>query len=221
MNFETENISPDEIERRSMEIIESEIGDTSHLSESEKIVVKRVIHTTADFEYLHNLKFSENAVEIIKNTFKNQAVIVTDTQMALSGINKQALKKLGCEIYCFMSDKDVAEQSKLKGTTRAAVSMEKAAELLKNKSIIFVIGNAPTALIKICELIEKEQLNPAAIIGTPVGFVNVIQSKRLVMQTDVPYIIADGRKGGSNVAAAVCNAILYQLYDRKSDNLII
>lgn len=221
MNFETENISPDEIERRSMEIIESEIGDTSHLSESEKIVVKRVIHTTADFEYLHNLKFSENAVEIIKNTFKNQAVIVTDTQMALSGINKQALKKLGCEIYCFMSDKDVAEQSKLKGTTRAAVSIEKAAELLKNKSIIFVIGNAPTALIKICELIEKEQLNPAAIIGTPVGFVNVIQSKRLVMQTDVPYIIADGRKGGSNVAAAVCNAILYQLYDRKSDNLII
>ena len=214
MNFETENISPDEIERRSMEIIESEIGDTSHLSESEKIVVKRVIHTTADFEYLHNLKFSENAVEIIKNTFKNQAVIVTDTQMALSGINKQALKKLGCEIYCFMSDKDVAEQSKLKGTTRAAVSIEKAAELLKNKSIIFVIGNAPTALIKICELIEKEQLNPAAIIGTPVGFVNVIQSKRLVMQTDVPYIIADGRKGGSNVAAAVCNAILYQLYDR-------
>lgn len=221
MNFETENISPNEIECRSMEIIESEIGDTSHLSESEKIVVKRVIHTTADFEYLHNLKFSENAVEIIKNTFKNQAVIVTDTQMALSGINKQALKKLGCEIYCFMSDKDVAEQSKLKGTTRAAVSMEKAAELLKNKSIIFVIGNAPTALIKICELIEKEQLNPAAIIGTPVGFVNVIQSKRLVMQTDVPYVIADGRKGGSNVAAAVCNAILYQLYDRKSDNLII
>ena len=215
-----ENINPNDIERISMQIIESELADTSHLSESEKLVVKRVIHATADFEYLNNLKFSENAADTAKNILKQGAVIVTDTQMAFSGISKPALKKLGCEIYCFMSDSDVAETAKNTGTTRAAASVDKAAEMFPDKKIIFVVGNAPTALIRICELAEIGRLSPSFVVGTPVGFVNVVQSKNMIMQTDIPYIVADGRKGGSTVAAAVCNALLYQLYDRKTGEII-
>ena len=215
-----ENINPNDIERISMQIIESELADTSHLSESEKLVVKRVIHATADFEYLNNLKFSENAADTAKNILKQGAVIVTDTQMAFSGISKPALKKLGCEIYCFMSDSDVAETAKNTGTTRAAASVDKAAEMFPDKKIVFVVGNAPTALIRICELAEIGRLSPSFVVGTPVGFVNVVQSKNMIMQTDIPYIVADGRKGGSTVAAAVCNALLYQLYDRKTGEII-
>ena len=218
--MEIENINPNDIERISMNIIESELGDTSHLSKGEKLVVKRVIHTTADFEYLDNLKFSKNAVDIAKNILKQGAVIVTDTQMAFSGINKPAVQKLGCEIYCFMSDSDVAETAKRNGTTRAVASVDKAAEMFQNKNVIFVVGNAPTALIRICELAKNGKLSPAFVVGTPVGFVNVVQSKDMIMQTDIPYIAAAGRKGGSTVAAAVCNSLLYQVYDRKTGKII-
>ncbi len=218
--MEIENINPSDIERTSMNIIESELGDTSHLSEGEKIVVKRVIHTTADFEYLNNLKFSENAVDIAKNILKQGAVIVTDTQMAFSGISKPALRALNCEIHCFMSDGDVAEAAKKNGTTRAVVSIDKSAEMFSDKNIIFVVGNAPTALIRICELAESSKISPSFVIAAPVGFVNVVRSKNMIMQTDIPYIAADGRKGGSTVAAAVCNALLYQLYDRKTGKII-
>lgn len=218
--MEIENLSPGDIERISMQIIESELGDTSHLSESEKLVVKRVIHTTADFEYLNNLKFSENVVDKAKDILKKGAVIVTDTQMAFSGISKPAVQKLGCEMHCFMSDSDVAETAKKNGTTRAVASVDKAAEIFPDKNIIFVVGNAPTALIRICELAERGKLSPAFVVGTPVGFVNVVQSKNMIMQTDIPYIAAVGRKGGSTVAAAVCNALLYQVYDRKTGKII-
>ena len=115
------------------------------------------------------------------------AVIVTDTQMACSGISKPALKKLGCDVHCFMSDSDVAEKSKLNGTTRAVAAVEKAAQMFREKNIIFVVGNAPTALIRISELIEKGEVSPALVIGTPVGFVNVVLSKKMIMQTDIPY----------------------------------
>ena len=218
--MEIENLSPGDIERISMQIIESELGDTSHLSESEKLVVKRVIHTTADFEYLNNLKFSENVVDKAKDILKKGAVIVTDTQMAFSGISKPAVQKLGCEMHCFMSDSDVAETAKKNGTTRAVASVDKAAEIFPDKNIIFVVGNAPTALIRICELAERGKLSPAFVVGTPVGFVNVVQSKNMIMQTDIPYIAAVGRKGGSTVAAAVCNALLYQVYDKKTGKII-
>lgn len=218
--MEIENINPNDIERISMNIIESELGDTSHLSKGEKLVVKRVIHTTADFEYLDNLKFSKNAIDIAKNILKQGAVIVTDTQMAFSGISKPALRALNCEIHCFMSDSDVAEAAKKNGTTRAVVSIDKAAKKFFDKNIIFVVGNAPTALIRICELAESGKLSPSFVVGTPVGFVNVVQSKNMIMQTDIPYIVADGRKGGSTVAAAVCNAILYQIYDRQTGKII-
>lgn len=220
INLKIENINPKDIERKSMEIIESELGDTSHLNEGEKLVVKRVIHTTADFDYLDNLKFSKNAVDIAKDILKKGAVIVTDTQMAFSGISKPALNKLGCEMHCFMSDSDVAVLAKRNGITRAVASVDKAAEMFSGRNVIFVVGNAPTALIRIAELAENGKISPSFVVGTPVGFVNVVQSKNLIMQTDIPYIVADGRKGGSTVAAAVCNALLYQVYDRKTGEII-
>lgn len=213
--MEIENILPGEIEKRSMEIIESELGDVSHLSESEKLVLKRVIHTTADFDYCRNLKFSENAVELGKDALKNGAVIVTDTNMALSGISKPALEKFDCKLYCFMGDKEVAQKAKESGVTRAVISMEKAADMFGRENVIFAAGNAPTALIRIHELIQEGRIKPSLVIGAPVGFVNVEQSKKLIMGDDVPYIVAEGRKGGSTVAAAICNALLYQLYDRE------
>ena len=213
--MDIEQLPPAEIERRSMEIIESEMGTTSRLSETEKLVVKRVIHATADFDYLDNMRFSENAADMGLEALKSGAVIVTDTNMALSGISKPALKALGCEAVCFMADEDIAAQAKASGMTRAAVSMDKAAQLFGGRNVIFTVGNAPTALIRIHELIGEGTLSPSLIIGVPVGFVNVVQSKELIMSGSTPYIVAAGRKGGSTVAAAICNALLYQLYERK------
>ncbi len=209
-----ENILPADIERRSMEIIESEIGDMSAFSEHEKLIVKRCVHTTADFDYKNNLRFSDNAAELGIAALKNGAVIVTDTQMALAGISKPACKKLGCELHCFMSDPDVAEKAKEQGVTRAVVSVDKAAELFDGKTLIYAVGNAPTALIRLHELITAKKISPALIIGAPVGFVNVVEAKKLIMTAGAAYIVADGRKGGSTVAAAILNAMLYTLYER-------
>lgn len=198
---------PDEIERRSMEIIESELSVT--IPPENKAVVKRVIHCTADFDYARNLVFSEGAVEKALSTLKGGCTIVTDTQMAKSGINKTAAGKLGCEVLCFMSDPDVAEIAKKRGCTRAVASIEKASRL--GGPLVFAIGNAPTALLRIREMMDEGTLRPELVIGVPVGFVNVVESKEAIMETDVPYIVAKGRKGGSNVAAAIVNALMYQL----------
>ncbi len=206
--IQLEEVLPREIEKRSFEIITEELNGRSFPKEQESII-KRVIHTSADFDYADNLCFSKNVVEIAKEAIQNGACIVTDTQMGKSGINKRSLEKFGGEVYCFIGDEDVAEKSKIRETTRSAVSMEKAAEL--EKDLIFAIGNAPTALVKLYELIKEGKLHPKLIIGVPVGFVNVVQAKELIMKTTVPYIVARGRKGGSNVAAAICNALLYQI----------
>ena len=205
MKVQLENVKPMDIEKRSFEIITEELGYA--LPEKEAPIIKRCIHTSADFDYAENLCFSEDVVEKALKALKNGACIVTDTQMAKSGINKKALAKYGGEVYCFMSDADVAETAKKNGTTRATASMDKAAEM--NKPLIFAIGNAPTALVRLYELIEDGKLKPELIIGVPVGFVNVVQSKELIMQAEVPYIVAKGRKGGSNIAACICNALLY------------
>ncbi len=205
MKVQLENVKPMDIEKRSFEIITEELG--YDLPEKEAPIIKRCIHTSADFDYAKNLCFSEDVVEKALKALKNGACIVTDTQMAKSGINKKALAKYGGEVYCFMSDADVAETAKKNGTTRATASMDKAAEM--NKPLIFAIGNAPTALVRLYELIEDGKLKPELIIGVPVGFVNVVQSKELIMQAEVPYIVAKGRKGGSNIAACICNALLY------------
>lgn len=208
MKAPLENVKPKEIETRSFEIITEELGDKKLIPGTE-LIVKRCIHTSADFEYADNLCFSEGVVEKAVDAIKKGACIVTDTQMAKAGINKKALAKYGGEVYCFMSDEDVAAKAKEQGSTRAVASMDKAAEM--GKPLIFAIGNAPTALVRLYELIEGKKISPYLIIGVPVGFVNVVQSKELIMDTDAPYIVARGRKGGSNIAACICNALLYMI----------
>ena len=198
---------PAAIEARSMEIIESELR--TEIPPENKAVVKRVIHCTADFDYAENLAFSDGAVKKGIEALRRGCTVVTDTQMARSGINKAALAKLGCDVQCFMSDPDVAEEAKARGCTRARVSMEKAARL--GKELIFAVGNAPTALLTLRELIDEGAVSPSLVIGVPVGFVNIIEAKEAIMETKVPYIVARGRKGGSNVAAAIVNALMYQI----------
>ena len=202
------NLGPTEIETKSFEIITSELGDKK-IEQKYQHIIKRCIHTSADFEYADSLYFSPNAVETIADAFQKGAYIVTDTQMAKAGINKKALDKFDIKVHCFISDEDVAMKAQEIGTTRAAIAVEKAMQL--DKPIIFAVGNAPTALIKLYELITEKNYKPVAIIAVPVGFVNVVESKELIMKTDIPCIVAKGRKGGSNIAATICNAILYSL----------
>jgi Precorrin isomerase len=211
MKIHLENVLPKEIEKRSFEIITEELG-SKVLEEEKAPIINRVIHTTADFDYADTLTFSEDVVKQTKDALRRGACIVTDTQMAKSGINKKTLARYGGEVFCFMSDEDVAETAERNGSTRAAACMDKAA--LLDRELIFAIGNAPTALVRLYELIKEEKINPALIIGVPVGFVNVVQSKELIMETQVPYIVARGRKGGSNVAAAIVNALLYSMGER-------
>lgn len=203
-----EHILPADIERRSMEIIEEELGEIC-LPPMEKDVIKRVIHTSADFDYARTLRFSDAAVERGLAALRQGCTIVTDTNMACTGISQAALDKLGCRKVCFMADADVAAEAKAKGTTRAAACMDKACRL--EGPVIIAVGNAPTALIRLHELMEQGKIRPELVIAVPVGFVNVVYAKELIMAGRAPYIAAKGRKGGSNVAAAICNALLYKL----------
>lgn len=203
-----EHISPNDIEKRSFEIIESELCKMGiEIPEDKGHIIKRCIHTTADFEYSKSLYFSESAIDRFEELLSQEAVIVTDTNMALSGINKKALSKYNLTAKCFMADEEVARIAKERNVTRATVSMEIAASL--DKPVVFVIGNAPTALISLRQMYDEGSFKPAFVIGVPVGFVNVVAAKELIMETDIPCIINVGRKGGSNVAAAIVNALLY------------
>lgn len=206
-----EYVLPADIEKRSFEIIESELE--AEIPERIKPVVIRAIHTTADFDYAESLYFSEGIIEKALETLDSGAVIVTDTNMAKAGINKAALARHGCECMCFMADADVAEAAKLNGTTRATASVDKAA--LLGRPVIYAVGNAPTALVRLCEHITAGDFVPEFVIGAPVGFVNVVQSKEMLIASGIPCIVARGRKGGSNVAAAICNALLYMLDEQK------
>lgn len=206
------HMKPADIEKRSFAIITEELGGRT-FPEGVAEVVKRVIHTSADFDYADNLCFSPDAVERAKAALEAGATIVTDTNMALAGISKPTLAKLGGRAVCLMADEDVAREAKERGVTRATVSMEHAAKL--DGPLIFAIGNAPTALIRLHELIGEGAVSPALVIGVPVGFVNVVESKELFIGGETPYIIARGRKGGSNVAAAIVNALLYQIVRRE------
>lgn len=210
-----EHLLPEQIEQRSFEIIDGELKKRGIvLPKEQEMITKRVIHTTADFEYTDTLTFSEGAVGMARELLKKGADIVTDTNMALSGINKRSLTGLGGEVHCYMADETVAKLARERGTTRAAVSMEMAARI--QKPVIFAVGNAPTALIQIYEMMQGSDWRPAFVIGVPVGFVNVEAAKELILQTDVPFIINRGRKGGSNVAAAICNALIYELTRNRS-----
>ncbi|MGN0371426.1 MAG: precorrin-8X methylmutase [Enterocloster sp.] len=217
-----EQVLPADIEHRSFEIIGRELAEMGKRLDPELApVIMRAIHTTADFEYADSLVFTADAVQRGKEALKRGAVVITDTNMAWSGINKRKLEALGGEALCFMADEDVAEAARKQGCTRAVASMEKAAEIYgreaekedgSSRPCIFAVGNAPTALIRLYELIREGRLEPALIIGVPVGFVNVVQSKELIISLkNTPSIVARGRKGGSNVAAAICNSLLYQL----------
>lgn len=204
------HLLPADIEKKSFEIISNELDSRGIvLPEDEQMITKRVIHTSADFDYTRTLTYSDGAVGIAKELILNGADIVTDTNMALAGINKKTLARFGGSAHCFMADETVARLAKENKTTRAAISMQVASEI--QKPVIFAIGNAPTALIQLYEIMQAKQWKPAFVIGVPVGFVNVEAAKELIMETDVPYIVNRGRKGGSNIAAAICNAILYEL----------
>lgn len=205
-----EQLQPQEIEKRSFEIIGEELAARGiTLPKDREMITKRVIHTSADFEYTKTLMYSKDAVRIAQDLICEGADIVTDTNMALAGINKKALATFGGEAHCFMADPEVARIAKERGTTRATVSMEMAARI--DKPVIFAVGNAPTALIQIDKMMRESNWRPAFVIGVPVGFVNVEAAKELMIESDVPYIVNRGRKGGSNIAAAICNALLYGL----------
>ena len=202
---------PADIERTSISIITRELDELGLTPPPETAaVVKRVIHTTADFDYAKNLRFTPGAVQAAVRALQRGAVIDTDTNMALAGISRPGLAKLGCEAVCYMADPAVAEAAKQAGTTRAVAAMHRAAR--EHPGAILAVGNAPTALLTIAEEIEAG-LRPALVIGVPVGFVNVVESKETLFavceQHGVPAIAAMGRKGGSNVAAAICNALVY------------
>lgn len=204
------HLLPADIEKKSFEIISNELDSRGIvLPEDEQMITKRVIHTSADFDYTRTLTYSDGAVGIAKELILKGADIVTDTNMALAGINKKTLARFGGSAHCFMADETVARLAKENKTTRAAISMQMASKI--QKPVIFAIGNAPTALIQLYEIMQAKQWKPAFVIGVPVGFVNVEAAKELIMETDVPYIVNRGRKGGSNIAAAICNAILYEL----------
>ena len=202
-----EHVAPEEIEKRSFEIIESELA--SPLDPRLAPVIKRVIHTTADFSFSETIKASENFIDTALAALRAGARIVTDTNMAKSGINKERLSKFGGEVFCFMSDEDVAKEAKERGITRAVAAVDKSTALAgEEKPVIYAVGNAPTALARVCELAAEGKINPAFVIGAPVGFVNVAASKDILAGSGLPYILVEGRKGGSAVAAAICNALL-------------
>ncbi|MCQ2078552.1 MAG: precorrin-8X methylmutase [archaeon] len=203
-----EIMTPREIEEKSMATITEELNGRTW-PEPEFSVVKRCIHTSADFDYADNLCFSPDACRIGIDAILKGADIVTDTKMAMAGINKNKLATYGGQVHCYVSDPDVVEEAKARGCTRSTVSMERGAQL--QKPVIFVIGNAPTALIELDKLIKEGKCKPALVVGVPVGFVNVVESKELIMEAGVPFIVARGRKGGSNIAASIINALLYTL----------
>ena len=261
MEIKLEHIEPKDIERHSMALIQKEL-DRRHirLDAVEAPIIKRCIHTSADFDYAENLVFSAHAVDRMRTslraggagasstdastetrsrgegasgslhtdastgaqTLRAGAIVVTDTEMARAGISKKVLAALGAETRCFMSDPDVAAEARARGVTRAVVSMEYAARI-KDRPLIFAIGNAPTALIELYRLIHDRGLRPAGIIAVPVGFVNVVEAKELILSlaeetapiSDIPWIVARGRKGGSNIAACIVNALLYGIDDVK------
>ncbi len=203
-----EFVKPEEIEKRSMQIITSELNGRTW-PEPQLSIVKRCIHTSADFDYADNLTFSEDAANIGVQAIRNGADIVTDTKMAAAGINKKKLGSFGGKVHCFISDDDVVAEAKERRCTRATVCVERGAEIAKEKSVIFAIGNAPTALVRLAEFIDAGEVKPALVIGAPVGFVNVVESKEMIMERGVPFIVPKGRKGGSNIAATICNSMIY------------
>ena len=215
--MEIEFVEPKNIEKRSFEIITEELKEVydTVLDEEKSPLILRAIHTSADFSYAKTLYFSPDIMNVARAALVKGATIVTDTTMALSGINKRALNELGINYHCLIADEEVAKEAKERGVTRSSVSMEKAAEF--GSPLILVIGNAPTALIKIRELYDAKKIDPQLVIAVPVGFVNVVPAKELIVESGMPCIVNRGRKGGSNVAAALINALIYTFRDERKE----
>lgn len=207
-----EYVRPADIERRSLEIITAELeAQGIQLPDENAAVIKRVIHATADFDYVEHLTFTPHAVQRAIAALHQGTTIVTDTNMALSGVSKPGLQRLGGQAVCYMADPDVAAEARQQGTTRAVISVTRSVN--EHPDCIYAVGNAPTALYEIVRQMEQG-FRPSLVIGVPVGFVNVVEAKEAVLaacrERDIPAIVAMGRKGGSTVAAAILNALIYQ-----------
>lgn len=202
--------NPMEIENNSMDIIDQVMGDTD-FNEEEMIVAKRMIHTTGDFEYRKIIDFKSDFINVAKEAIKEGTTIFTDTRMGFMGINKPALEKAGCKLACYIDDERVYKMSKELKTTRSACAVDLA---VADGVDIFVIGNAPTALFRVLELVKEGKINPKFIVGVPVGFVGAKESKEYLREFDIPQISTVGNKGGSNVAASIVNALLYMVVGR-------
>ena len=201
-----------EIERQSFRIIEDEAGDHG-LDERQWPIVRRMIHTSADFEYIRTARFHPEAVEMGIRAVRNKEPIITDTAMAMAGIRKKMAERFGCRVECLISRADVVEAAREKDLTRAEAAVDAAVESVDNG--IFVVGNAPTALMRLMELVRLGKAAPSLILGFPVGFVNAAESKEALLSFEVPFITGIGRKGGSNIAAAVVNALLIMAEERE------
>jgi precorrin-8X/cobalt-precorrin-8 methylmutase len=197
-------MKPDEIENLSFQIIEREIG-AHNLRNEQWIIVRRMIHTSADFGYKDMVRFHSDAIKSGLDAIRSGKNIITDTNMARVGIRKREIEQFGGRVKCYMNDQQVHSNAKATGVTRAKIAVDMAVEDMQGG--IYVIGNAPTALLRLIELVKEQKARPALIIGLPVGFVNAAESKAALMELDYPYISNVGRKGGSNVAASVVNAL--------------
>jgi precorrin-8X/cobalt-precorrin-8 methylmutase len=198
-------MKPEEIEQESFAIIDAEAGPHG-FSPMQWSIVRRMIHTSADFDYLHTVRFSDRAVAAGIEAIRAGATIFTDTDMARSGIRARGLERFGGKVVCLMADPEIARAAQAAGTTRAVAAVEAVVDRLDGA--IYAVGNAPTALLRLIELIREGCPPPALVIGLPVGFVNAAESKALLLATAAPHITSVGRKGGSNVAASVVNALI-------------
>ncbi|WP_457553750.1 precorrin-8X methylmutase [Desulfobacula sp.] len=198
-------MKPQDIESLSFKIIDKEAGN-HEFNRKEWSIVRRMIHTSADFEYMNSICFSGDPIAVGIEAISSGRNIITDTQMARSGIRKKSVERFGGQVSCLINDKEVASKAKGEGTTRARMAVDMSVETLEGG--IYAVGNAPTALLRLIELTRSDKIKPALILGFPVGFVNAAESKDLLMETNIPFITNKGRKGGSNIVASVVNALI-------------
>lgn len=197
------------------EIIDQEHQDITFSNAFEEAILKRVVFTSADFDYLYQIKFSNDVIQRILDVLKHRGTIFTDTTMVLGGLNKKCLDQLGVSYRCLVNEPEVFKEAKEKGMTRSMAAVEYAAKLDGPK--LFVFGNAPTSIFKVLDMVEEGSLWPEAVIGVPVGFVGAAESKLALHESPLASIAALGRKGGSTIAAAIVNAILYQFIQETED----
>lgn len=214
--------NPSSIEEKSFQIIQSVIDqdhqDYEFHEDMEEAIIKRAIHTTGDFDYLYTMKFINHVNERIVDVIQKKGTIIVDSSISLNGINKRVLDQMGVSYRCLINDEDVIQLAKEKNITRAMAAVEKATEIEGPK--VFAFGGAPTALFHLLDLIKEKNVKVDAIIGVPVGFINVLESKEALLATDLPVMVNEGRKGGSTLVVAIINAIIYQMQTIVTDDYV-